>query len=620
MAGPSELVTSGYNSFFNFAQDAFLQATSFLGEIQNFEVPAISVNVQYEAPSAVAPPFTLPPTPEAPNVNIAIAAAPTAPTVGTVSGIVIGAEPTFSGTEPSLNLPARPSSSVGNEPGTGPTVGDVTIPDSPELAYPDLPTLREITLPVVPDVEYPEFAAALPPLDIEVPTIGVSFAETPYTSLLLSETTARVRLMLQGGTGLPAEIENVLFERARARLDLLALKSTQEAYEQWSARGFAEPGGELSARLREIRETNRDAANNLNRDILIRVHEVEVENLRFAVQQGIALENILINYQAGFAQRALEAQRLIAQVAIDVFNARVGLYNAALTGYRTQAEVFKALIDAERAKIELYRAQIEGTVAISSLNESEVRIYSEQVRALQARVDIYEAQIRAVNAQVEVDKARVDAYRATVSAYAERVNAKRAEFEAYGEEVRAQTSTVQAYEASVRAFAERTRAYGIGIEAKATSKKIELDSKRLQIEAFQAEVAGYRESVNAEVAKSQAALNLYDGRTRIFTAQLGAEGARVESSARQFQMEIENARNAANIGLQNATTNAENALRAAALALEALKTQSAVASQLTAGALSAVNLSASISGSSSDSRSLGVSYSVDGGSAAPPAI
>lgn len=624
MAGPAELVTDAYNDFFGFASDAFQQASAIVNDIQQFDVPLLSVNVQYTSPVASAPAFTLPSAPNDPNVNIQIGSAPTAPAVSSVAPINVGPAPTFSGSEPSLNFPSRPGPLAVPSPGAAPTLTDIVLPEEPTLLYPDAPTLREVVLPELPDVVYPEFVAELPVLDIEIPTIGITYNETPYTSLLLSETTARIRTMLQGGTGLPPDVENALFDRAKARLDITSMRAMQEVVEQWSSRGFAEPGGELSSRMREIREQNRDATNNLNRDILIRVHEVEIENLRFAVQQGVALESLLINYAAGYAQRALQAQQLMAQVAIDVFNARVNLYNAQLVGYRTQAEVFRAQIEAERSKIELYRAQIEGAAAISSLNESEVRIYAERVRALQATVDIYEAQIKAVNAQVEADQARVEAYRATVQAFGEQVNAKRAEFEAYGEEVRAQTGVVQAYEASVRAFAERTRAYQIGVEAQAISKRVEIDAARLQIEAFQAEVQGYRESVNAEVSKTQAALNLYDGQSRIFTARLGAESARVESTARQFQVEVENARNSANIALQNATSNAENALRAAQIALEALRTQATVASQLAAGALSAVNMGASISGQSSDStdirKSLNVSYDVDGGAGSPPAI
>lgn len=618
MAGPAELVTDGYDNFLNFASEAFSETLGFLGSLQAFEVPILSVDVQYESPSANSPSFNRPTTPVAPNVNVTIGNIPTSPSVADITPIVAGLAPVLSASEPVLAFPPRPSALVASDPGSAPALDDIELPVLPVLDYPDVPALRSIVLPATPDVVFREFNETIPLLDIDIPTVGITFNEAPYSSLLLAETTARIRTMLVGGTGLPPEVESALFDRARARLDMLAMKSTQEAYEQWSARGFAEPGGELSARLATIREVNRDGANNLNRDILIRVHEVEIENLRFAVQQGVALENILIQYAAGYAGRALQAQQLTAQVAIDIFNARVNLYNAALTGFRVQADVFRTLIEAERSKIELYRAQIEGAVAIGTLNEQEVRIYAEQVRALQSRVDIYKAQIDGVGAQVEVNKSRIDAYSATVQAFAERVNAKKAEFEAYGEEVRAQSSIVGAYQASVQAFAERTRAYGLGIEAQATSKRFELDVARLRIESFQAELQAFRESVNAQVAAAQAATGVYDGQARIYSAQLGAEAARVEATGRRFQVEVENARNGASIALQNATINAENAQRAASLAIESLKTQASVGAQLTAGAMSAVNLSAGITGASSDSRDINVNYSVNGGDAAPP--
>lgn len=618
MSNAAELVTNGYNSFFGFASTAFATTSSLLSSIGSFDVEPVSVNVQYNFPSAQITPFSPPAAPETPEFQFSSGDAPADPSISAPSTPSIGAMPTFNGDAPAITLPARPTSLAVTPPGAAPTIAEQTFPNAPNIDSLSAPQLRDITIPDSPTLAFPSFEGIAPILNIDVPSVGITWSEAKYSSALLAETTARVRSMLVGGTGLPAPVESALFERAKGRLDVSSFRAVQEATEQWSARGFSEPGGELAARLREVREQNRDATNTLNRDILIRVHEVEVENLRFAVQQGVALESMLIEYEGAYAARALEAQRLVVQAAIDVYNARINLYNAGLSAYRTQAEVFRTLIDAERTKVEVFRAQVEAAVAEGTLNESMVRAYAEQVRAQGLRVDIYEAQIRGVQAKVEADKARVEAFRATVQAYAEQVGAKKAEFEAYGEEVRAQASIGGIYESQVRAFAERVRAYAAGTEAAIAPARFEVERGRMMVEQFTARVGAFREKINAEAARASAAASIYDGKARIYTAQLGAEGARVEATTRQFEAEVQNNRNQAEIALRNASLNVENAIRAAEISLESLKAQATVGAQLAAGALSAVNLSAGISGSSSQSTS--VDYNVDGGSASPPIL
>lgn len=620
MSGPAELVTGAYNDFFGYATAAFNATMGFIGDLQAIAIPEVQVNVEYQSPDADLPEFTLPAVPVVPTLSFAPGTVPTAPTVPVPALPAVITPPSFSKEAPVLSQPAVPSPLSAAQPGDAPSVADVTIPTAPALTPAPLPSLREITLPSVPTLSLPSFSAVAPLLNIDLPAVGIVFSEQAYTSALLAETTARVRAMLAGGTGLPADVENALFERARGRLDMTAFKATQEATEQFAARGFSEPGGDLAARLAEIREQNRDAVNNLSRDILIRVHEVEIENLRFAVQQGIALESVQIQAAGALAQRALEAQRLIAETAIQVYNAKVALYNAALAGYRTEADVFRTRIDAEIARLQIYKTQIEAQGLIAQLNETDVKLYAEQNQVLVTLASLYESQIRAVQARVDVDRARIEGYRAKVEGFAALVNAKKTEFEAYGEQVKANTSIIEGYKAETEAFAERVRAYQSQTEATLAIPRLQIETGRLTLDQYQAQLGAYRENVNAQSALAQSQVSLFDGRSRLYSAQLGAEGARVESTARRFQLAVESARTQATIGLENAKTNITNALQAISLMIENLKTQGQLGSQVAAGALSAVNLSASIQGQDSTSRNLNVSYSIDGGEAAPPAI
>lgn len=620
MSGPAELVNNAYSAFFGYATSAFNTATQTLEQIQNFTIAPVTADVTFTNTPNNDPAFTLPAAPTDPMVNFAPVSLPVQPTFQPPSNVLnqLPVAPTFDRQAPSFAIPPRPSALSENAPTDAPVIGSYALPEAPNPIFPGEPNVRELMLPDAPNVALPTFLAMPPNLDIAAPTVGVTFVESPYSSTLLSQVTARVQTMLAGGAGLPAAVEAALFGRARDRISLEARRDRQQAFEQWSSRGFSEPGGELAARLQEVTQREQDQASSANRDILIRASDIAVENLRFAVAQSIGLESILIQQAGAIAQRALDVQRLTLQTAVEVFNARVALYNAGIAGFQAQAEVYRTRIDGERQKVELYRAQLEGQRTIGELNQIEVQAYAERVRALLAMVNVYESQVRGFTARVESDKARVDAFRARVDAYGQQVQAKRAEFEAYGEEVRAQTAALGGYQAETAAFAERVRAYSATVDAKLAPLRLEIDQNRATVEMYQARLQAVREQVNLQTQTAQTAIALYDGQSRMFDARVRAEAAKIEAGDRRFQLAIDQNRVYADVALKNVSIASENAQRSAALTLESLKTTATVSAQLAAGALSAVNLSASISGNSSDSRSLGVSYTVDGGEGPPP--
>jgi hypothetical protein len=157
----------------------------------------------------------------------------------------------------------------------------------------------------------------------------------------------------------------------------------------------------LATRVDRVRQEGRARTNDTNRDITIQVHNVEIENLLFSVQQGVAFEQ-------AFASLALEQQRLLLAVAqnnrdtaIAVLNARIAVFNAKLQGYQTEAQVFEARVRAELAKAEVYRAQIDGERARGEINEQRVRLYSEQIRAVQTSAELYRTQVQAIQTEVE---------------------------------------------------------------------------------------------------------------------------------------------------------------------------------------------------------------------------
>src|SRR5262249_26203964 len=141
-----------------------------------------------------------------------------------------------------------------------------------------------------------------------------------------------------GSSGLPPAVEQAIFDRAVDREEHNVEKMVKEAYDEFATRGYTLPPGVLMARTDEIRQKAQLAVNSANRELMIKAAEWELENIKFAVEQGVACENILVNLFTNQAQRVFEGQKFEVQARIDVYRAFVDLFNARQNAYRTAAE------------------------------------------------------------------------------------------------------------------------------------------------------------------------------------------------------------------------------------------------------------------------------------------
>ena len=112
--------------------------------------------------------------------------------------------------------------------------------------------------------------------------------------------------------------------------------------------------------------------------------EVEIENLRFAVQQGMALEQLTQNLFENTAKRMFEVAKYQAEAQISVFNAQIGLFNAQNAAFETLAQVYKTKLDAAIAQLTAYKTAVEGQVAVSKINQQRVEVFKARLSAVES--------------------------------------------------------------------------------------------------------------------------------------------------------------------------------------------------------------------------------------------
>jgi hypothetical protein len=159
------------------------------------------------------------------------------------------------------------------------------------------------------------------------------------------------------------------------------------------------------------------------------------------------------------------------------------------------------------------------------------------------------------------------------------------------------------YSTEIDAFTGLVTAYKTGNEAQIAAKRLEIENNGFKLEKFRTKVAKYSVDIDAEAKRVASGVGIYEGQTRMYAAELGAEQARVVADSRQYDLALETAKSQTQIELAEASMNIEQVLRTLNLELDKNKTILTVQAQLAAAAMSAVNLSASISEQAQNSSS-----------------
>lgn len=607
------IVATGWNTFQGFAREAYGIAIAQLRALHAFDVPNVALELSYDLSgngidfSPPSPPtrtisaFTLPTFPPEPTITI--------PTLD-LSGI--GAVPAAPDAVV-FSPPARPNVSLPTAPDTTIAFDSIIFPNAPTLNLPTLASFYAITLPNIPDITIPTFNVVEPVFDTLVaPESAFTFNETPYSSVLMDSVKSKLGSMLLGGTGLPAAVEQALFDRARGREDDIAAKAVQEAYDEFATKGWEEPNGILASRVMRVRQENQNKASSLSRDIYIQAQTVEIENIRFAVTQGIALESLLVNLHMAVQERAFLVAKFALEAVLRVFDAQVAKANLQVVIYQAKAAVFRDRIQAELAKAELYKAQIDGQRLIGEINQQLVARYEAQLRALTVTVDIYRASLEAVKTRVEMNTQKIEAKRAEVEVFASQVNAYEATWRGYAAQVEGELGVVKANEVSVQAFLGRVQGWStqntVALErqkAQLAGEELKISKAELTIKGLIAQIEGQKDRIQAEATALGAEATVYEA---------GGQIAQMASAAadRALQTKIERNSKDAELQLKRGEIVLQTVLERSKQLLEALKSIGTISAQLAAASMSAVNLSAGITSSEGNSSSCQTSYSFSG--------
>jgi hypothetical protein len=234
----------------------------------------------------------------------------------------------------------------------------------PQIALTAFPTMAKPVVPAGLNFNAPALPPA-PPTNT-VPTLP----DLTYVSQLFDSMKTAITTLL-GGNALPAAVASAIRNRAYSAANAEEWRAVAQAYDEFAARGFEEPAGQLSRRITEARNDARGKRQLINRDVFIQEQMTAIENLRFAVTSGIQLETL----------------------GVTVFRTKA---DVALEGVRIAAETNRLTLDGWRAKVELYDTTMRGELARMDA----------VLKEFQAGVAVYQADAAVATAAGEFDNRR----------------------------------------------------------------------------------------------------------------------------------------------------------------------------------------------------------------------
>lgn len=606
---PAEIVNQGWSVYRDLAVQSFYQAENFIQSLGTYQIAPVAFDNSFTPDQALLTGFNQPKKPDDPNLSFSFTLP--GPLKLEIPDIPdFGEAPDRDFSKPSLDFSGQPDGLDIPAPSDMPEFDDVSIPDSPgPLEFPDLPELIEIDLPSKPDITEHAFTATRPELDAPVPDTFINFQEEEYQSECLDRLKIEIKRILDTGTGMPAVVEQMVVDRAIAREETTANQAEMEALERWSSKGFSMPSGIVNRDIERARQNSQNQENTLSREVFVQRRQEEIEHFRFAITQGIALENIQIQAHLNVMQRAFDFARATADLAFRLFEAQIAQYNAAIEGYRVDAEVYRSLIEAESQKLEQYRLEIQAEAVKNEINREKVAVYTARLEALNTLISVYTAQVEAARTVAMKNESVARAYAAQIEGYRARVDAKTAEFDGWATKIQGELGKVQSFEAEVRAFLADVQAYQAGTEAKALKPRLEVEVQGSRVQQALAQLEHARTGLQAESERLRSESTVYGAKASMYAADGQIASAESDAKTRQFQAKLEESRLHSQFKTEKAQLDIEQALRSAQVLVQALDGAARASSQLSAGMASAVSLGASISGNDNWSWQYSDSYS-----------
>lgn len=420
----------------------------------------------------------------------------------------------FTDQSPTVITPAVPTTAVATPPPEY-YADDIALPAWVDQELPSAPVFTETTLPAPSVLNIDAVDQSIPALDILVPSNTFSFVETDYSSTLKTAIEALILGDIQnGGYGINASDEQAIWDRARDRESKGSAGAVAQLRRGIASRGFNLPTGMLFAAERQVIQQGETNLSGVNRDIALKRSDLYVQARQFALQQGLSLESALLQYSGAKQERALNAQKLIGDFALQFHEASVGLFKMEMELRRLYRELHSEQLQTAVAKTDEYKQKLAFAGAEDKRNELRMGLYQRMLEAIKLSYDAQRMEDEHFVAEANIARLSLDASKERNNAYATRVKARSDEFDAY-----------------------RTLIAAEGLKLDSFDKKLATHARKMDVVVKKSERK--EKLFDAELRLAEANRDRLSDMLKNYDAELRTAVARVETAAKANQENIE---------------------------------------------------------------------------------
>ena len=501
--------------------------------------------------------------------------------------------PSLTAQEPSISVPNIPDMEIPSAPEGRPSMGTVETPQVPSFTLPDPPSIEEVSIPSPPDITIPQFSAELPSDELLMPENTFAYSEPGYDSTMADAITqALLEELRNGGTGLSADVEQAIFDRAIARRELEDERLYNEAEKYFSSRGWKLPPGALAGRLAEVAQEVTRRNDDINEKVMIEQARLADQNARFIKETIINWQQVVNAQFNAVADRALRAAAEGVNAAAKIVEAQVAVYNAKVEKYRAQAAVYNSRIQAELLILESYRQQLEGRRLTAEIQQIYVNLYQSRIDGLKMLASLYNTQMEGARLQLEMERTKIEGYRSEVEAYSAEVAARASVYAAYSAQLQAESAKADVYARQVQAYVGKVEAARIETDAKIARMRARIERNNAKLSAYKTAIDAYNLNIMKETARVNALLEAYGHKVEAYRADAQVEDSRLRAQIETARRNIEQNRIQAELLLKEADMTIQAYTATKNLISEYLRVVGSVKAQVAASALAAFNTSA----------------------------
>lgn len=142
-----------------------------------------------------------------------------------------------------------------------------------------------------------------------------------------------------GGTGVNQHVEQQIWARDRARILADARSQEAEVLNGFAARRYPVPPGAALSMTAQIRAEAAGKIAQASRDVAIKQAEIEIENVKFAVEKAIDLYSAAISAAGDYIKSLVGSSGNMSQLLPSVTDSQSRLIGAAADYYRARIQV-----------------------------------------------------------------------------------------------------------------------------------------------------------------------------------------------------------------------------------------------------------------------------------------